>query len=506
MRIVLRQTFPLGRFHATPWRANPFDDPFGEWPPSPWRLIRGVVARWHQWMRENPQQASQWRDPLIKALCTSSFAFHLPVPSWRGTPVRQYHPVEFGWNPPNKKKAGVRSYGTSLAQDNYICLPPDPDAAVLWFLDGHHWTSDLVHALDECLKRMTYFGRAESFTRISVGDDSLDGLEPNCTLHEVHTPGSVPVLAPEPNATCEDIERVTDDPATAKRSVPPGARRLYASPPPNPVLRTTVAPQMSCPESRLIQFAIGWNVPPEMRSTVRLTAKFRGAVLRELVRMITGDPEATWSKAPLDVRQRVAGMAGKDAYGNRLEGHCHAEYLVWCEDGRIARLLVWRDGRPFDQLEQQAILKAAHRQFAWSAAGNSADVWKVRLVPLDQAVPPPPGFGPPTADLWESVTPYVPPRHHLRGGKPRLRESIDSQIRRELSLRHFINAQSVIVAQVADPEWVAVHIPYHQRSESAFLGDRRGYYLRLQFPHPVPGPIRLGHSSGFGLGLFRPVS
>ncbi len=30
MRIVLSQTFPLGRFHATPWAANPFDDPHGE--------------------------------------------------------------------------------------------------------------------------------------------------------------------------------------------------------------------------------------------------------------------------------------------------------------------------------------------------------------------------------------------------------------------------------------------------------------------------------------------
>ncbi len=41
MRIVLKQIFPLGRFHATPWRVNPFDDPHGEWPPSPWRLLPG---------------------------------------------------------------------------------------------------------------------------------------------------------------------------------------------------------------------------------------------------------------------------------------------------------------------------------------------------------------------------------------------------------------------------------------------------------------------------------
>ena len=44
MRIVLEQQFLLGRVHATPGRANRFDDPHGEWPPSPWRLVRLVPA------------------------------------------------------------------------------------------------------------------------------------------------------------------------------------------------------------------------------------------------------------------------------------------------------------------------------------------------------------------------------------------------------------------------------------------------------------------------------
>ena len=45
MRLVLQQSFPLGRFHATQWKANPFDKELaGEWPPSPWRLVRAIVA------------------------------------------------------------------------------------------------------------------------------------------------------------------------------------------------------------------------------------------------------------------------------------------------------------------------------------------------------------------------------------------------------------------------------------------------------------------------------
>jgi CRISPR-associated protein Csb2 len=79
MRIVLRQTFPLGRFHATTWRANPFDDPYGEWPPSPWRLARAIVARWYQWSREMGDGDTQSMERLIAAFCRSRVSFFLPV-------------------------------------------------------------------------------------------------------------------------------------------------------------------------------------------------------------------------------------------------------------------------------------------------------------------------------------------------------------------------------------------------------------------------------------------
>jgi CRISPR-associated protein Csb2 len=111
MRLVLRQSFPLGRFHATPWRINPFDDPYGEWPPSPWRLTRAVIARWYQWRRE---EAGTWPEDelqkLIRALCTSDYYFYLPEQARQSIVLRQYQPVEFGWNPAAKKAAGTRSY------------------------------------------------------------------------------------------------------------------------------------------------------------------------------------------------------------------------------------------------------------------------------------------------------------------------------------------------------------------------------------------------------------
>jgi CRISPR-associated protein Csb2 len=298
MRIVLKQTFPLGRFHATPWRVNPFDDPYGEWPPSPWRLVRGVVARWYQWWREDADAAGQSPDALIQALCTSSYGFHLPVHARRGAPLRQYFPVEFGWNPKERKKAAVRSYSTSLAQDNYVCLPRNDDGAIWWFLESDQWNEKLAEALNEFLKRMTYFGRAEAFTRVAVEMNPTNAPAPNCTLMERRIPGAAPVLVPESSATRKDIERLTDDSKTVKRSVPPGARFLYATRPARPAARPTGALRRTDRETNLIQFAIGWNVPPEARAIVRLTAKLRGAALKEMLQILTGDPQIAWSKAP----------------------------------------------------------------------------------------------------------------------------------------------------------------------------------------------------------------
>ncbi|MBA3884767.1 MAG: type I-U CRISPR-associated protein Cas5/Cas6 [Acidobacteria bacterium] len=503
MKVVLRQEFPLGRFHATPWRVNPFDDPHGEWPPSPWRLVRAVTARWHQWAREAEEEPDiAGLERLQVALCKSTYAFHLPTEARKGSPLRQYHPTEFGWRPAEKKKAGTRSYGTSLVQDNYWCV--SPEAPVWWLIEGDSWTPELVAALEQCLARMTYFGRAETLARIRLAGAQEFIPEPNCMLVEARSAGTVPVLTPQDSATRADIERTTDAPETVKRAVPPGARFLYAVRPPRPPARERRRTPAQRPDCHLMQFALGWNVAPDPRAIVRLTSRFRGTVLRELLRLRTGDASAAWTRVSRDVRESIVDMVGKDANNEPLKGHRHTELLAWCEDGQPTRLIVWRDSRAFDADEQEALLLAASRDVSWAAGGSDGDEWKVRLIPLDRNVPAPPGFDGQASAVWESVTPYVPPRHHLRGGKQRERESMAEQISRELERRGL--TEQVDVELVGPPAWVSVHVPRREAKKRAFIGDRRGQTFRLRFAAPVTGPIRLGHSSSFGLGLFRPCN
>lgn len=507
MRLVLRQSFPLGRFHATPWRVNPFDDPFGEWPPSPWRLVRAVVARWYQWRRE---VYGTWDEAelerVIRALSGSDYAFYLPAHARKGSPLRQYFPAEFGWNPSAKKSAGMKAYGTSLAQDNYWYVPPTADGDVWWFIAGEHWTPQLAGILDHCLERITYFGRAETLTRIRRVEDSAPAL--NCKLTEdARVSSAVPVLVPQKTAGREDIERVTEN-EEAARNVPKGADCLYAARPSRPPARETPIRPAEQRDCHLVQFALGWAVAPEPRAVVRLTARFRSAVLKEQRRIILGYPEKvpSWKALPKSLREKISEMTGKDAAGKALQGpRRHAEFFVWWECGRPTRLLVWRGARPFGDEEQAAILRAATREISWAAAGPDVDAWKIKLVPLDTAVPAPPGFDESPAANWESITPYVPPRHHLRKGKPRPAESIENQIRRELRLRGVPGANQVTVEEFRRPIWVAVHTPHRKAETHNLLGDRRGYWLRLKFEQPVIGPLRIGHSSSTGLGVFTPV-
>ena len=206
------------------------------------------------------------------------------------------------------------------------------------------------------------------------------------------------------------------------------------------------------PTTHLIQFALGWAVAPERRATVRLTARFRAAVLRNLIRTRQKAPRPAGATRLPIVRDEIVGMTGKDAQGEPLRGpRAHAEFLLWWDSGVPTRLLVWRGARPFDKDEQESILRAAAQELSWAAAGPDAEAWKIKLVPLDAAVSPPPGFDGASAKTWQTLTPYVPPRHYLRGGNVRHSETIENQIQRELAARGYASGTKLLSVEEIGP-------------------------------------------------------
>src|SRR6266404_4683186 len=62
---TLKLRFPGGRYHATPW-GHHVNEGLIEWPPSPWRLLRALIACGFssQGWTEIPAQAQQLLDKL----------------------------------------------------------------------------------------------------------------------------------------------------------------------------------------------------------------------------------------------------------------------------------------------------------------------------------------------------------------------------------------------------------------------------------------------------------
>lgn len=509
MQIVLSQRFPLGRFHATPWRANAFDDPHGEWPPSPWRLTRALVARWYQWQRETGGDADGTSlEPLVKALCSSTFSFRLPPNARHVTALRTYQPADWGRQPASANQPGRMAYGRALTCDNFWAVPPDGE--ILWFIEGDAWTLELCSMLDQCLARVVYFGRAESLTEIARVPDA-EG-QPNVALSTyAASQVATPVLAPEADAALEEVLRTTDNPLARKQTIPAGARWMYTTLPVRPPARRSVTRRFVARRYAvtMVQFAVGVAVAPEPRLVCRLTGQFRTRLLR-----VAGTerslahgvdvPWRGWSAASPAVKDDLELLTGKATSGQPLRGHRHLRLAIWFDGRRPARLIAWRDPEPFENWELEALHRTALHDLSRIQPGGPSD-WGVRLIPLDSEVPPPSGFSPiDRFATWESMTPYVPLLHPKRRGEsPHPQDQIETQVVRELRQLGLVTDLDV-QAEIGDASWAAIHLPPKQRRDRQQPGRRRGFALRLAFSFPVPGPIAIGHSSHYGLGVFRP--
>ena len=374
------------------------------------------------------------------------------------------------------------------------------DTSIVWWIaEGDAWSKEHLCLLDACLERMTYFGRAEAITDIQRAGKLPDEMGINCVAEQMPSSGSVPVLVPAEDATLAQAQAVTDDPPVASSTVPPGARWMHAKRPAKPPVKLPrPRPRVRKP-TRLVQFAIGTRVSPPPNSVVVIAQRFRGRVIREFL-------AGSWQRASTAQREAARLLAGKEADGSPLQDHRHPHarfgILFDQQTGKAARLLVWRD-QPFTDEEQRAILNAAERELPLSfAKAGARDPWVVRLVPLDSQVPPPAGFGDRARRRWKTATLYVPPRYvYDRKGRIKPGESPEAQLRLELG-RQGYDATGVTISVGGRPaEWTRVHRPRRSRDDPTNT-ERRGYHASLTFNTPVRGPISLGHSSHFGLGLF----
>jgi CRISPR-associated protein Csb2 len=217
---------------------------------------------------------------------------------------------------------------------------------------------------------------------------------------------------------------------------------------------------------------------------------------------------------------RSSVFAGKDEQGNRLLGHTHAYYLPTDEDddGRIDHLTVFARGG-FNFGERRALDKLHDLR----TGRKGEESHPLRLLVLGMSTHNEYKPGPLRASkVWISATPYLATRFAKTRGRDRIDLRLPqaqgafliNDLREQLKVAlPDMDLEQIQIEPICDANggfkvanrWRSIQFKRYRHKASDDGGRRLAGAFRLTFPAAISGPIALGHSSHFGMGLFVPV-
>jgi len=148
--------FPTGRYHATPWDRQ-VNEGEVEWPPSPWRLLRSLVATWHLKHHEDNDQAHDRLKTLVRQLSGALPRYRLP----NATPAHTRHYMPTGKARYKSGKGKLAIEQTSKILDPFLDLEAEEPLVVAW--PDVELEDDLQQLFTELVGKLGYLGRAESW-------------------------------------------------------------------------------------------------------------------------------------------------------------------------------------------------------------------------------------------------------------------------------------------------------------------------------------------------------
>ncbi len=497
--------FPAGRYHATPWGRH-VNEADVEWPPSPWRLVRALIAIWH---RKVPPEE---RDPetlerLLSALAAE--APHYRVPTAVHAHTRHYMPAK------GDKK--------TLIFDAFARVGKDEDLVMVW--PELALEAEQEALLDRLLAGLGFLGRAESWADARrlpewsgecncVPGDSLVDTETG----EVSEPLSLQVPMPVDEyagfrqAQLEGMEKRAGLKPRDKRAIhatlpeswvdalavdtsqlhgagwssPPLARAVAYSRPPD-LLRPMARPNRSRRTAEpvtTLRFALYGRPLPRIEDAVRMG---------ELLRV------AAMSRA-----KKYCGETSVPAVisGHRMPAGNRHQHAFWLPedadgDGRIDHFLVHVPGK----IEGQGRRAVESLNRLWNREGQE---WRIVFensgTAEELAECGSPLLG--ESSTFETVIPYLMPWH------AKSKFGVEEQIRRECRERGLPEPERIEWLQdidVAGKKRRPVDFHRFRSKRGLTQPDTQGCFVRLKFPAPLRGPLALGFGCHFGLGLFHPA-
>lgn len=536
--VFIEIEFVARRYHATPWDAHVNEGRI-EWPPSPWRLLRALIAVGYNklgWTDAPSPAAAGCVNKL--AGCAAEFA--LPVGTASHT--RHYMPVRSGRS---EKKAKVF--------DSFIRFASPDDS--IWIKFDVELTDEETSELRQLVEGLAYLGRAESWVEarlVSSSDVDQDISTRWVRLADESDTRRVRLLAPlaandysawrerevaNAQAVAErDLEASASQrgnkvtPAARKKALskaesvfpasvvdslqrdnavwqsegwprPPGSRWVdYAIP--DGMLKTppvvTVAPSPKYDRPTTILLAIDGEgkrgtLRPRIRRSLPLMELLHNEAVRYAGKLGLGHlPELT----------------GTDAGGTPLGGsHRHAHWLPMSlmQPGAIDHVLAYAPGG----FSPAALRAISSIRWAYAKGISALSVNMVGRGSMDDVREQLSRSVSLTAHglsivdesaIWHTATPMVLRKYFQRRGK----KTVEGQVREELSERGFPDPVSIEV-------WPQQRLAEHKLK--GFVLRRgpkkrqppaeRSWGISITFDRPISGPINLGYASHYGLGMLK---
>lgn len=505
--------FAGGQYHATPWNKAQNEGAV-EWPPSPWRILRALLATGYAKLIE-------WQDgcipgtavALIEKLASVSPSYRLPEAI--GAHSRHYMPI--------KEKTTLVLDARAVTGVNHEPL------LVYWDIELE---PDEKHLLAELAACLGYLGRAESWTECALIEDVpilTDWVRPcEAVASETVDLGweQIPLIASLSAQEYAAWRRTAFDKTFGDKK-PPAAqlKKFDALYPANLLACLQVETGWlqakgwsQPPGSRLTLYwrparnAIGVTAPAPAQRSARVPVPFVLLALATDARSRSPMPLVTRALPQAELLHRtIASFVGKigdaqaakellglDAEKRPLTGHRHAHILplsLLKDDKHLDHILIWAPGGLSDV--SQTILRRIRETYMkggvgklsvrFAGAGSVDDLKNVQaLRPVLES-----------ARIWQSLTPLVLPRHRKKNGK----NTPDGQIIAELASRDVPAPEKI--------EWLrdeSIAMRYYVRSRrNSAPAENYSYAVRLTFSELIQGPLCLGYASHFGLGVFTPA-
>lgn len=521
MSTAIEFRFPAGRYHATPWGSH-VNEADVEWPPSPWRILRALIATWHRKV-DSAVFPEERLATLIHQLASETP--HYALPSAAHAHSRHYMPERRG--------GGERR---TLVFDAFARVDPEDPLVVAWV--GQTVEDRERELLSVLVERLGYLGRAESWVEGRLLDD-WDGAfdcapmsAPGALWIGRHGEG-VRVAAPMAPSDyhawrSEQVERH----GLLKGRLKVGEKRLLATLPPRLIdaIRLDTGPVHK----------VGWSRHPGLREQLYVRPDDplspRGPREPRSINVRPLHSEATTAtlvlyrepkpSSPLprivdalkigeslrfgamrkaDDLSPVEGAVPPVLSGHEMpknNRHAHAFYLPLDADGdgRIDRLVVHAEAG----LDRQALEALSALRSLWVSEGSRWRVLLERFGVREEFEDHPYLM---RSRSWRSVTPYLHPWYRKRGFMH------EDQLQRECRERGLPEPEVEPIKAIEDGGRMLRPVHFH-RFRSRRSGGRRGRrqpdtqgsFWELTFPEEVAGPIALGFGCHYGLGIFQAVT